>query len=149
MYQQLNIHQLYALPTLDLCVLYLSKNSDLCHLQHKLVGFYSRDKKCLQRGTDWVFKQSSLRFVFKRLIIFFSSLVVSTANEQFLDCATVALSERYNISWGKGGGSFMRNQSKHKTEENREARKHGVIRIAIKRAGNENTRMNTKDGNFT
>ena len=25
-------------------------------LQHKLIGFYNRDKKCLQRGTDWVFK---------------------------------------------------------------------------------------------
>jgi hypothetical protein len=31
-------------------------NSDLCHLQHKLIGFYNRDEKCLQRGTDWVFK---------------------------------------------------------------------------------------------
>jgi len=30
--------------------------------------FYSRDKKCLLRGTDWVFKKSSLRFVFKGLI---------------------------------------------------------------------------------
>jgi len=28
----------------------------LCHLQHKLIGFYNRDVKCLQRGTDWVFK---------------------------------------------------------------------------------------------
>ena len=53
-----NIQQLYALPTLYLCVLYLSENkkSDLCHLQHKLIGFYNRDEKCLQRGTDWVFK---------------------------------------------------------------------------------------------
>ena len=25
-------------------------------LQHKLVGFYNRGGKCLQRGTDWVFK---------------------------------------------------------------------------------------------
>jgi len=41
----------------------------LCHLQHKLVGFYNRDEKCLQRGTDWVFKYSSLRFVFKGLIL--------------------------------------------------------------------------------
>jgi len=24
-------------------------------LQHKLIGFYNRDEKCLQRGTDWVF----------------------------------------------------------------------------------------------
>ena len=30
-------------------------NSDLCHLQHKLISFYNRGK-CLQRGTDWVFK---------------------------------------------------------------------------------------------
>jgi hypothetical protein len=28
----------------------------LCHLQHKLIGFYNLDEKCLQRGTDWVFK---------------------------------------------------------------------------------------------
>ena len=56
MHQQFNIQQLFALPTLYLCVLYLSENSDLCHLQHKLIGFYNRDEKCLQRGTDWVFK---------------------------------------------------------------------------------------------
>jgi hypothetical protein len=40
----------------------------LCHLQHKLIGFYNRDEKCLQRGKDWVFKKSGLRFVFKGLI---------------------------------------------------------------------------------
>jgi len=34
--------------------IYLKTNSELCHLQHKLVGFYNRDEKCLQRGTDWV-----------------------------------------------------------------------------------------------
>jgi hypothetical protein len=56
-HQQFNIQQLYALPTLYLCVLiYLRTNSDLCHLQHKLIGFYNRDEKCLQRGTDWAFK---------------------------------------------------------------------------------------------
>jgi hypothetical protein len=49
------IKQLYALSTLYLCVLYLS-NSDLCHLHRKFIGFYNRDEKCLQRGTDWVFK---------------------------------------------------------------------------------------------
>ena len=37
------------------CV-YLRTNSDLCHLQHKLIGFYNRDGKCLLCGTDWVFK---------------------------------------------------------------------------------------------
>jgi len=36
--------------------IYLRTNSDLCHLQHKLIGFYNLDEKCLQRGTDWVFK---------------------------------------------------------------------------------------------
>jgi len=35
---------------------YPRTNSYLCHLQHKLIGFYNRDKKCLQRGTDWVIK---------------------------------------------------------------------------------------------
>jgi len=47
--------------------IYLKANSDLCHLQHKLIGFYNRDEKCLQRGRNWVFKLSSLRFVFKGL----------------------------------------------------------------------------------
>ena len=35
--------------------IYLTTNSDLCHLQHKLIGFYNRDEKCLRRGTDWAF----------------------------------------------------------------------------------------------
>ena len=48
--------------------IYLSTNSDLCHLQHKLIGFYNRDEKCLQRGTDRVFKLSGLLFVFKGLM---------------------------------------------------------------------------------
>ena len=56
-----------------MCVfcIYLRTNSDLCHLQHKLIGFYNRDEKCLQRGTDWVFKYSGLRFVCKGLIFMF------------------------------------------------------------------------------
>ena len=32
---------------------YLRTNSDLCHLQHKLIGFYNLDEKCLLRGTYW------------------------------------------------------------------------------------------------
>ena len=56
MHQQFNIQQLYVLPTLHLSLLYLSEKSDLCHLQHKLIGFYNRDEKCLLRGTNWVFK---------------------------------------------------------------------------------------------
>jgi hypothetical protein len=54
MHQEFNIQQLYALPTLYLCVSYLSEN--LCHLHHKPIGLYNRDEKCLQRGKDWVFK---------------------------------------------------------------------------------------------
>jgi hypothetical protein len=45
--------------------IYPRTNSDLCHLQYKLIGFYNRDEKCLQRGTDWAFTLSSLRFVLK------------------------------------------------------------------------------------
>jgi len=58
MYRQFNIRQLYALPTHCIYVFCvdLRTKSDLCHLQHKLIGFYSRDEKCLLRGTDWVFK---------------------------------------------------------------------------------------------
>ena len=55
--------------------IYLRTNSDLCHLQHKLIGFYNRDEKCLQRGTDWGFKYSGLRLVFKG----FKSFNISTS----------------------------------------------------------------------
>jgi hypothetical protein len=65
----LNIQQLYFCPhCIYVFCIYLRTNSDLCHLQHKLIGIYNRDEKCLQRGTDWVFKWISLRFVFKGLI---------------------------------------------------------------------------------
>jgi len=49
--------------------IYLRTNSDLCHLQHKLIGFYNRDEKCLQRGKNWVFKKSNLRFVLGLIIL--------------------------------------------------------------------------------
>jgi len=47
MHQQFNIQQLY-LYSHCICVfcIYLRTNSYLCHLQHKLIGFYSRDEKC-------------------------------------------------------------------------------------------------------
>jgi hypothetical protein len=38
------------------CASSFRTNSDLCHLQYKLIGFYNRDEKFLQRGTDGVFK---------------------------------------------------------------------------------------------
>ena len=58
MLQHFTIQQLYALPTQSICVfcIHLRTNSDLCHLQHKLIGFYNPDEKCLLRGTNWVFK---------------------------------------------------------------------------------------------
>ena len=57
-YRQFKIQQFYVLPTQCIYVycIYLRTNSDLCHLQHKLIGFYNRDEKCLQRGTEWIFK---------------------------------------------------------------------------------------------
>ena len=36
-------------------------------IQHKLIGFYNPDEKCLQRGTDWVFKSDSYSVAFRRL----------------------------------------------------------------------------------
>ena len=56
MHQQFNIQQLYVLATLYVFCIYLRTNSDLYHLQHKLIGFYNWDEKCLLRGTDWLFK---------------------------------------------------------------------------------------------
>jgi hypothetical protein len=37
----------------------------LCHLQHKLIGFYNRDEKCLDRGADWGLIISELRLLWK------------------------------------------------------------------------------------
>ena len=55
--QQFKIQQLYALPTLYLCVLYLSENKQrLVPLTSKLIGFYNRNGKCLLCGTNWAFK---------------------------------------------------------------------------------------------
>jgi len=34
----------------------LQNYTDINRIQHKLIGFYNPDEKCLQRGTDWVFK---------------------------------------------------------------------------------------------
>jgi hypothetical protein len=72
----------------------LRRNSDLCHLhvQHKLIDFYNRNKKCLQRGTDWVFKSSGLRCVFKRLIQFLLTMIPSVEERVFISAQR--LSER-------------------------------------------------------
>jgi len=46
MHQQFNIQQMYPLPKLYLCVLYiyLRTSSDLCHLMHKIIGFITEMK---------------------------------------------------------------------------------------------------------
>ena len=55
--QQFNIQQFTFCPhCIYVFCIYLRTNSDLCHLQHKLIGFYNREEKCLLRGTDWIFK---------------------------------------------------------------------------------------------
>ena len=58
MYHQFNIQQFYVLPTQYIYVFCvdLRTNSDLCHLHHKLIGFYNPDEKWLLYGTNWVFK---------------------------------------------------------------------------------------------
>jgi hypothetical protein len=68
---RINNLEFYTLPHLIyvFCT-YLRTNSDVCFLQHKLIGFYSRNEKCLLSGTNWAFKHSSLRFVFKGLMTF-------------------------------------------------------------------------------
>jgi hypothetical protein len=69
MHQQLTFNNYTLCPhCIYVFCIYLKTNSDMCHLHHKLFGFYNREEKCLQRGTDWAFKQSSLRFVFKGLV---------------------------------------------------------------------------------
>jgi len=59
----------------------------LCHLQHKLIGFYNRDENCLLRGTDWVFKYSGLRFVCKGLIFMCFVFIL----EKTATCATYSI----------------------------------------------------------
>jgi len=58
MHHQFNIQQSYALPPLYLCVLYLSENKEATCATYSInwLVFHNRDEKCLQRGTDWVFK---------------------------------------------------------------------------------------------
>jgi hypothetical protein len=78
--------------------IYLRTNRDLCHLQHKLTGFYNLDGVCLLRGTNRVFKWSSLRFVFEGLI---KVGTVSWSNEQLLTSQRpcIAINRRSTYSW--------------------------------------------------
>jgi hypothetical protein len=58
MNQQFNIQKLCILPdTVFSCVVSISEQpATFGPYNIKLTGFYNRDEKCLQRGTDWVFK---------------------------------------------------------------------------------------------
>jgi hypothetical protein len=54
------------MPTLYLYFVFIGEETAISSpIQHKLIGVYNRDEKCLQRGTDWALKYSSLRFVYK------------------------------------------------------------------------------------
>jgi hypothetical protein len=86
----------YALPTLYLCVLYLSENKQRLVSLHKTIGFYNRHKKCLQRSTDWIFKYSSLRFLCKLLMII-PHYVGHTTEKRI----SIIKGERYDRIWLK------------------------------------------------
>ena len=49
-----------------------------------MTGFYNRDEKCLLGGTNWVFKSSGLRFVFKGLIGGLTSEVCQCLNVRWV-----------------------------------------------------------------
>jgi hypothetical protein len=76
--------------------IYLRTNSDLCHLQHKLIGFYNRDEKCLQRGTDLAFKYSSLGFVFKGLSL------LNFSRFQDPDYIAIVMNNEMARTWKRG-----------------------------------------------
>jgi hypothetical protein len=80
----------------------LKTNSYLCHLQHKLIGFYNRDEKCLERGTDWVCKWSGLRLChlqhkligfYNKMKSVYSAVRTGSLNKAHCACAT------YSINW--------------------------------------------------
>jgi len=55
MHQQFNIQQLYALPTLYLCFVFIWQQTATCVTYSKNWLVFITEMKCLQRGTDWVF----------------------------------------------------------------------------------------------
>jgi len=42
-----------------MCFYGFKKNSYYFPIQHQLTGFYNRQKVCLLRGTDWIFKYNA------------------------------------------------------------------------------------------
>ena len=55
--------------TVFTCFVFIWEQTVIC-ATHTMNWLYNRNGKCLQRGTDWVFKYSSLRLVFKWLTWF-------------------------------------------------------------------------------
>jgi hypothetical protein len=55
-----------------MCIVFISEQTATFALL--ICFFFNRDEKCLLRGTNWVFKWNSLRFVFKGLTVLFAQL---------------------------------------------------------------------------
>ena len=83
-YHQYNIQQLYALPTLYLCVLYLSENTDLCHLQHKLIGFYNRDFNPSQPSGHYMYHQYNIQQLYAVPTLYLCVLYLSENKQRFV-----------------------------------------------------------------
>ena len=79
--------------------IYLRTNSGLCHLYHKLIGFYNWDK-CLLCGTNWVFKWLILNR-YKTLFFLNYSDRKQHINFFRLTCTLNKLMQilEYNLSW--------------------------------------------------
>jgi hypothetical protein len=83
-----------------MCFIYPRTNSDLCRLQHKLIGFYNRDEKSLQRGTDWVFNKAvcaCATYSINRLVFItemksvYSAVRTGSLNKAVCSCATYSI----------------------------------------------------------
>jgi hypothetical protein len=54
-----------------------------------VIGFYTRDEKCLQRGTDWVFIYKAALHTFKALSLAVKEnllLLAEETDERFTNC---------------------------------------------------------------
>jgi len=84
----------------------LKTNSDYFSVQHLLTGFfYNRGRKCLLRGTNWVFKSRSYSFVLKSLIfvisvtmLIFFLFTLNRVNSKWLS-GSYTIQSRCNPMW--------------------------------------------------
>ena len=82
--QQFNIQQLYALPSLYcLFCIYLRTNSDLCHLLHKLIGFYNRFNT-LQHGGHYMYHQFIIQQLYILPTLYIFVLFISPNKQQLV-----------------------------------------------------------------